>query len=202
MNQFFLITFADLKKFHFYYWFSFPTASLVPLISFRSPPVTTFNNEVLILREIELYLKNNVDEAAFLVSKVTGNCFPFSSLKQKKSDFTKDFYLAFLDPSTEPLIPGWPLRNILAVLHRIFTLESLHVLCLRITPRATKITSLLLHLNVSSPTSHLKFSSGWEKRHDGKLGYKFVNMSNTLDPKKLSELAVDLNLRLMRWRQM
>lgn len=41
---------------------------------------------------------------------------------------------------------------------------------------------------------------GWEKNNNQKMLPKFVNMSKTMDPTKLAESAVDLNLKLMRWR--
>jgi len=41
---------------------------------------------------------------------------------------------------------------------------------------------------------------GWERNKQQKLSPRFVNMSRTMDPEKLAESAVDLNLKLMRWR--
>lgn len=41
---------------------------------------------------------------------------------------------------------------------------------------------------------------GWEKNNQQKLLPKFVNMSKSMDPTKLASSAVDLNLKLMRWR--
>ena len=41
---------------------------------------------------------------------------------------------------------------------------------------------------------------GWEKNQQNKLLPRFVNMSKTMDPSQQAESAVDLNLKLMRWR--
>lgn len=41
---------------------------------------------------------------------------------------------------------------------------------------------------------------GWEKNQQNKPLPRFVNMSKTMDPSQLAESAVDLNLKLMRWR--
>ena len=41
---------------------------------------------------------------------------------------------------------------------------------------------------------------GWEKNQRGKMGPRMVNLSANMDPLKLAESAVDLNLKLMRWR--
>ncbi|KAK7078297.1 Autophagy protein 7 [Halocaridina rubra] len=41
---------------------------------------------------------------------------------------------------------------------------------------------------------------GWEKNERGKLGPRMVNLSSSMDPTKLAESAIDLNLKLMKWR--
>ena len=41
---------------------------------------------------------------------------------------------------------------------------------------------------------------GWEKNHQQKLLPRFVDMSRSMDPAHVAESAVDLNLKLMRWR--
>jgi hypothetical protein len=43
-------------------------------------------------------------------------------------------------------------------------------------------------------------SVGWEKNFQGKLAPNYINLSNTMDPLKLAENAVDLNVKLMTWR--
>lgn len=41
---------------------------------------------------------------------------------------------------------------------------------------------------------------GWEKDKQQKHLPRFVNLSRTMDPAHLAESAVDLNLKLMKWR--
>ncbi|CDQ98756.1 unnamed protein product, partial [Oncorhynchus mykiss] len=41
---------------------------------------------------------------------------------------------------------------------------------------------------------------GWEKNPKGAMGPRMVNLSECMDPKRLAESSVDLNLKLMRWR--
>lgn len=43
---------------------------------------------------------------------------------------------------------------------------------------------------------------GWEKNDKGKLGPRVVDLGPTMDPLRLANQAVDLNLKLMRWRIM
>ena len=42
--------------------------------------------------------------------------------------------------------------------------------------------------------------TGWELNARGKLGPRVMNLGPTMDPRQLAESAVDLNLKLMRWR--
>ena len=41
---------------------------------------------------------------------------------------------------------------------------------------------------------------GWEKNAKGQLGPRHANMRSSMDPAKLAEASVDLNLKLMKWR--
>lgn len=41
---------------------------------------------------------------------------------------------------------------------------------------------------------------GWERNAAGKLGPKMADLGPLMDPSKLADQAVDLNLKLMRWR--
>lgn len=41
---------------------------------------------------------------------------------------------------------------------------------------------------------------GWEKNPQGKLGARLADLAPMMDPTRLANQAVDLNLKLMRWR--
>ena len=45
-------------------------------------------------------------------------------------------------------------------------------------------------------------SVGWEKNTAGKLGPRLADLAPLMDPTRLADTAVDLNLKLMRWRIM
>jgi len=54
--------------------------------------------------------------------------------------------------------------------------------------------------NVPSGNYPTSFA-GWEKKNlKGEAKPKFVNLSNSMDLKQIVENAVELNLKLMRWR--
>ena len=42
--------------------------------------------------------------------------------------------------------------------------------------------------------------TGWELNARGKMGPRMMNLGPSMDPRQLAESAVDLNLKLMRWR--
>ena len=138
----------------------------------------------------------------FLIEKESLQLHPLAKL----NDFTAtNIWVGFTDPSiTEH--PGWPLRNILALVahHRKQLLDGLTILCWRDTTRdgiRNVSHSLLLQINdCTYEDSSSRKCVGWEKNERGNLGPRMVNLSSTMNPEKLAESAVDLNLKLMKWR--
>ncbi len=137
------------------------------------------------------------------------------------------FWLGFCDPSSLPTNPGWPLRNLLALIvhHRPQCLPGLNILCWRDGTRDGQRRvghSLLLtirsHFNDPAAIQYFLYLTlyfslsnylfirqlnkcvGWEKNEKGKLSARMANLSATMDPERLAESAVDLNLKLMKWR--
>ena len=45
-------------------------------------------------------------------------------------------------------------------------------------------------------------STGWEPNARGKMGPRVVNLRASMDPRIIAETSVDLNINLMRWRQL
>lgn len=133
----------------------------------------------------------------------------------------------YVDPGTVPDAPGWPLRNFLLLLANRWGLCEATVVCYR--GRVTGPThdpeaggngshlnplggaqvmrgSFVLHVSLaplaSSPSSSppgALMTTGWEM-HKGKYMPRRVDLSATMDPIRLAEQSVDLNLKLMRWR--
>ena len=76
------------------------------------------------------------------------------------------------------------------------------VLAIRLREKSVK-TSLLLNIEFESISDHNIETIecvGWEKNQSNKLMPRTVDLSSVLDPIRLAENAVDLNLKLMRWR--
>lgn len=114
--------------------------------------------------------------------------------------------IAFLDPSANPHNPGWPLRNLLAYFRALYpaTTSTLRILCWRdpeIPSSSWKSRFGVIHVGAGDTQVDTRPSAvGWEKNATGKLGPRVADLGPMMDPKLLANQAVDLNLKLMRWR--
>lgn len=241
LNSFVLITFADLKKHSFLYWFGFPALSPPASFQYRAPPasvssVLSAKEQVHALRGL-LKLKNET-------GVVEGNFAPFFVVerlaestsseqivrvldvqKWRAADHSTDDVVetlfGFVDPCPLKTNPGWPLRNFLALLTALPTEK---VDC----SSPVKIISFREHVHqftevpddfewkssvVFEVKSDQSFMSngrsrqdvrvmGWEANVRGKMGPRMMELGGILDPIRLAETSVDLNLKLMRWRQL
>uniref|UniRef100_A0A287DEJ5 Ubiquitin-like modifier-activating enzyme ATG7 n=1 Tax=Ictidomys tridecemlineatus TaxID=43179 RepID=A0A287DEJ5_ICTTR len=111
------------------------------------------------------------------------------------------------DPCNLAQYPGWPLRNFLVLAaHRwSSSFQSVEVLCFRDrTMQGARDIAHSIIFEVKLP--EMAFSPdcpkavGWEKNQKGGMGPRMVNLSECMDPKRLAESSVDLNLKLMCWR--
>ena len=125
--------------------------------------------------------------------------------------------IGFLDPSAQASAPGWPLRNLLAYLRAVHpeATRAVRVLCWRGDASSSRFGILR-----GGPTGVEKQNVvGWEKNVQGKLGPRVADLAPMMDPRRsdpnfhcastliiwagndrLADQAVDLNLKLMRWR--
>lgn len=130
---------------------------------------------------------------------------------------TPDRFICFSDPSTYDENPGWPLRNLLILIRHRWRLSDAQILCYRDTHlRREQPNSLILHIQSDpvpsiSPTAtegpsarpnppQLPKVTGWERTEAGKLSSRNVDLSEYMDERKLADQAVDLNLKLIKWR--
>ncbi|VDO93225.1 unnamed protein product [Soboliphyme baturini] len=106
----------------------------------------------------------------------------------------KMLLISFCDPSNQSDRPGWPLRNLLALWKN--RLDCNHSLVLDVAyDRPEECTGD----EGTHVLDNIK-TVGWEKDKFGRFSSQHVDLSSAMDPKKLSEEAVRLNLHLMRWR--
>jgi ubiquitin-like modifier-activating enzyme ATG7 len=116
----------------------------------------------------------------------------------------EDQFVAFVDPSTYPDNPGWMLRNLLVLIKRRFKLNRVQILSYRDThARRHEARSRIFLLETESDepeTNVMPRVTGWERNVLGKLNAKVTNLTQYMDPTQLEDQAVDLNLKLMKWR--
>ncbi|KAH8092571.1 hypothetical protein BXZ70DRAFT_1010662 [Cristinia sonorae] len=210
LTRFLLITFADLKKYKYYFWFSFP--------AFASKPVweidgnwenasSSFTDEALSAIQSSLHQQLR----PFFLVKTTSSGVPEIAPVEEYTTFFKDVpptsrAIGFIDPSAAASNPGWPLRNLLAFLryhHPTDASDGFRVLRWRDLESASAGTwkSRVGIVRVAGDADKLKPSAvGWEKNAQGKLGPRMADLAPMMDPTRLADQAVDLNLKLMRWR--
>uniref|UniRef100_A0A3Q2E3D4 ATG7 autophagy related 7 homolog (S. cerevisiae) n=1 Tax=Cyprinodon variegatus TaxID=28743 RepID=A0A3Q2E3D4_CYPVA len=211
--KFILLTFADLKKYHFYYWFCFPALCFPEGLKMIQPPVTL--EQVFSQRQISalqesydgLCLKSGITAVPFFLMKYTEDTVEMALLEDWKKFFTdtKKVTVGVYDPCTLSQHPGWPLRNLLVLLAKGSEMEVVELLCFRDqTLQGNRSIKHSVVFQVKLPelpnNSVCLKSVGWEKNPKGAMGPRMVNLSECMDPKRLAESSVDLNLKLMRWR--
>ncbi|XP_053324577.1 ubiquitin-like modifier-activating enzyme ATG7 [Spea bombifrons] len=215
LNKFILLTFSDLKKYRFYYWFCFPALCLPDGVQLETAPVPL--GERFSEVQVQAFQKAYDDllqaegslAPPFFLIRYTNDSFSMAPLS-KFDEFYKDtekLTLGFYDPSTLPSHPGWPLRNMLAMVAYQWgsRFPSVEVISVRDrTMQGARDVTHSLAFQITLPQTTLSQACpkavGWEKNQKGVMGPRMVNLSECMDPKRLAESSVDLNLKLMRWR--
>lgn len=229
LNRFVLLAYLDLKKFVFYYWFAFPALSYPKARLNTHPPcyLKDILDERQRRSLEEAYFSLSAERKSFffihLASEGEITIRPLSDyLKLKEAAASSSsvksgerLLLGFADPSTQGDHPGWPLRNLLAfVAKRFHEIANWTVVCLRLRARSSDFSLCLdIAIEPSSCGAEKEQESGdppeeervpkcvgWEKNDKQKLLPRCVDMSSILDPSRLAQNAVNLNLKLMRWR--
>uniref|UniRef100_A0A4W6EZJ0 Ubiquitin-like modifier-activating enzyme ATG7 n=1 Tax=Lates calcarifer TaxID=8187 RepID=A0A4W6EZJ0_LATCA len=213
--RFILLTFADLKKYHFYYWFCFPALCFPEGIKIVQQPSVleqVFSaKQIAALQEAYdgLCMKRGTSAVPYFLMKYTDKAVQMAPLGDWDTFFTdtKKVTVGVYDPCTLSQHPGWPLRNLLVLLANRWgsKLDTVEVLCFRDrTLQGSRSIQHSVILQVRLPElsndSACPKSVGWEKNPKGAMGPRMVNLSECMDPKRLAESSVDLNLKLMRWR--
>ncbi|KDQ49184.1 hypothetical protein JAAARDRAFT_143764 [Jaapia argillacea MUCL 33604] len=211
LNRFLLIAFADLKKYKYFYWFAFPAFVSKPAWEISSgwkSAEEELSSESLKAISTQFAALPN----PFFLVRIVNNQPEISTIDKYQEFFANvppsSQIVAFVDPSALPENPGWPLRNLLAYLRALHssTTSTLRVLCWRDVEPPTNSSSWksrfgLLEIGLDQGEAGARPSAvGWEKNVQGKLGPRMADLAPMMDPTRLADQAVDLNLKLMRWR--
>ncbi|GFY88965.1 ThiF family protein [Actinidia rufa] len=172
LSRFLLISFADLKKWSFHYWFAFPALVLDPpatLVDLRPASQWLSLEEVRLNRCRQLVMNGAVQ-------------------------VPQQFLFGFYDPWHLPNNPGWPLRNLLALICSRWKLEKVYFFCYRENRGFTDLSLSLIG------EALISVSQGRTAETGGKKVPRCISLAKSMDPTRLAISAADLNLKLMRWR--
>ena len=206
LTTFSVLMFADLKKYMFYYWFSFPAFNLPATVGLKQCQkiADVLNrNQITNLGKCVKSGDHQMYKLFVLESDDGLSQVPLTSLRDRDSS---SLLLTVADPSSSPAHPGWSLRNLVLALAVTFPdkLPGLRVVCLRCPVKEGQLSldsSLVLTLTVTGPpVTEMPGAVGWERNEKGQMGPRLANMRATMDPVRIAESSVDLNLKLMKWR--
>lgn len=219
LSSFSILSYADLKKYRMTYWFCFPALHSDPVWK-RSGNIghLTVNETERLESKIGTYrlaTKDSRQNGFFLAKKILSEIdqspdWAIGTLGKFERGFfddvpEKDRYVAFVDPSTYDEHPGWPLRNLLVLIRQRFHVTKVQILCYRDThERRHEARSIILPLVMdpveSIETIDMPKATGWERNIHGKMGSRSVSLAESMDPLRIADQSVDLNLKLMKWR--
>ncbi|KAI6784207.1 uncharacterized protein J7T54_004753 [Emericellopsis cladophorae] len=227
LSSFIILSYADLKKYKCTYWFAFPALHSDPQWKRNGPAEHLKVDESSALLEKVGTWRYSVDgreRGFFLAKKVRtpgedtdedttqtlGYRWEVASLRAFEEGFfnevpENDRYVSFVDPSTYPEGPGWPLRNLLILIRQRYKLDKVKILCFRdIWARRHESRSVILPIEMD-PTEKVVMAdmpkvTGWERSRNGKLQAQQANLGEYMDPSRIADSSVDLNLKLMKWR--
>ena len=214
LTRFTVHTFADLKKYIFYYWFAFPAVVLPKTIQLldKIQPINKLL-ECNKLKEFALkyqeWKKCHIEQSGFFWIQYSPE-IKIYTLKEGMN--MHDVTLVFADPSNLEDYPGWPLRNLLALiahknpqkLTKDFQIIALRQNAIIGGELSLESSKLLKIKTINDEKCHFDLNNiemtGWEKNEKGQFAPKYANMRASMDPQNLAESSVDLNLKLMKWR--
>ena len=211
LTSFSVLMFADLKKYLFYYWFVFPAFNLpagVVMKSCQKISEVLSGDQILTLSQL---IKDSGDHSVCSLMRVSGDqdivSVPMTQLEQMSGG---DQCLVCVSDPSSGQYPGWTVRNMVTALVTILSPEQVsqvRIVCVRSEARDgvmsvsnSLVISIRLEENVTSDTGVMPAVVGWEKNEKGQLGPRLANMRSSMDPVKIAESSVDLNLKLMKWR--
>jgi ubiquitin-like modifier-activating enzyme ATG7 len=229
LSSFTIISFANLKKYTFTYWFAFPALHSEPAwkhVESSVSPQLTGEDTTALVDEVGTwrYGTDNREHGFFLAKRIRQPVQPreqdpqgdglkykwiIGSLRSFETGFFNgidptDQFISFVDPSTYPDNPGWMLRNLLVLIRQRFKLSKVQILCYRdVQSRRHEARSRILLLETDPNAQDVKEmpkATGWERNMAGKLSPRVTHLAHYMDPNALADQAVDLNLKLMKWR--
>ncbi|CAL8093061.1 unnamed protein product [Orchesella dallaii] len=208
LGSFYLLTYADLKKYKFIYWFGFPAVTSIS-VEKQGPyePLLEYFKNVTQVESVFSNSKEVLSAGFFIVNKTaTGQEISVKSLEalDEPGNNVENVIFGFVDPSSFK-DPGWILRNYVAFIVRKLKLVSGTVITMmahrpRRASQLAKSYVFRVKLNFEDGFEANPKYIGWERNAKGAFGPRQVDLQMSMNPEKLAESSVDLNLKLMKWR--
>ncbi|CAJ1342738.1 unnamed protein product [Effrenium voratum] len=194
LRRLMLCTFADLKKYHFSY--------LLTLPALRGSPWAPVSRQAADREQVAAVAKGLREQdfggLCLLVRGSGWSLRPLAELPSVQVDSEEDLITVFVDPSSEEA-PGWPLQNALVLLAK-YRPGKRRILAFR-DPQlggqgysSGPLRSQLLTFEVPpEAASASDCRAGWSK-------IATMDLTRFMDSKTVAANAVDLNIKLMKWR--
>ncbi|XP_055918197.1 ubiquitin-like modifier-activating enzyme ATG7 [Eupeodes corollae] len=213
LARFIILSFADLKTHNYYYWFAFPCPLKPTLeVSPGTKPLRLADlPDLFHMIQIIESLPDQKRSFFILNKSIKDRCIelkdvidPNNLMDNLLDQNIDDLYFCFADPS-EYDNPSWLMRTYAAFLHLScpsLAGKNIKFMGVRYTSVGKYGSSLIWEVYLPKDDKYiddLKFV-GWEPNKNNKMGPRMVSMRDSMDPAKLAENSINLNLKLMKWR--
>ena len=201
LRAFAVVAYACLKSWSFTYWFAFPALASAEF-KIMSTAVTRMTNDGVdgdTAATCERWIASG-GASAWLVSEDGREAYALTEYEARTRDGAKP-RLAFADACCAMTHPGWTLRNLAVLASARWGASALDVVCVR-ARKGRVAAEACVKFTMSFPKFDVETMKvvGWERNARGKMGPRTVDLGASMDPNQLASQAVDLNLKLMRWR--
>ncbi|EGW34121.1 uncharacterized protein SPAPADRAFT_70290 [Spathaspora passalidarum NRRL Y-27907] len=182
-NQFYILSFSDLKKYKFYYWVAYPSfTSKWSIIEEKQQ-----SDDLSLVKMIEEKI-NQLGENGQFFQLVDGQLVDAPETDQPGKFVFVDTCLS------KDKKPGSQLKNYLYYI-ALKGFKTIELMIYRVDG-----STFSYKLQLEKYDKVPKTITGWERTSQGKLGPKLADLGSLIDPNQLAAQAVELNLKLMKWR--
>ena len=202
MESFACVAHVCAKTWRATYWFAFPALESGEVEATPLRAMDSANERDRAMCETcEKWLERG-GARAWIVSGDGAEAYALGEYAERNARGER-LILAFADSSSAMTHVGWGLRNLSVLVRARWRATTIGVVCVR-TRRGRVVAEACVEFTMRAPEIEDDESAikvvGWERNARGKMGPRSVDLGATMDPTQLASQAVDLNLKLMRWR--
>ncbi|XP_058062916.1 uncharacterized protein LOC131212872 isoform X2 [Anopheles bellator] len=216
--QFFMISFSDLKSYKFYYWFAFPVPSdlmyLCETIHALPKSMEDHLSSCIERRWNLSSLHREPSELFFIYHRyidirLLSEHVCHNNIKANFCDVhLEDISFCFYDPANngcDNITVSWHVRQLLVYITLTCPNLSEKIISLIKISKNTIGEFQFSDIKIKVP-QHIENINqidnwvGWEVNEDHRYLPRFVSLAESMSPKCLAENAINLNLKLMKWR--